>query len=126
MVCTFKFLFDFKDFFISKSALTLATMKTVSKINSQINKLSMKPPVIFIVMLLTSATIVSAQSKTGRKIIDTHFHALKWNSFGVPPPPNEVTGVTPTAKSDSEEQAAMLAALKKNSIVKAILSGVPH
>lgn len=86
----------------------------------------MKPLIIFIVMLLTSATIVSAQSKTERKIIDTHFHALKWNSFGDPPPPNEITGVTPTAKSDSEEQAAMLAALKKNNIVKAILSGVPN
>jgi predicted TIM-barrel fold metal-dependent hydrolase len=33
--------------------------------------------------------------------------------------------VTPTARSDSEEQAIMLTALKENNIVKAVLSGVP-
>lgn len=79
----------------------------------------------FLLATLLAAAIVSAQNKPQRKIIDTHFHALKWNSFGTPPPPNEISGVTPTAKSDSEEQAIMLAALKENNIVIAVLSGVP-
>jgi len=73
---------------------------------------------------LATATMCICQN-TNRKIIDVHFHALRWNSFGDPPPPNEVTGVEPPAKSDSEEQANMLAALKKNGVVKAVLSGVP-
>src|SRR6185436_15688797 len=88
----------------------------------------MKIPRIKNLLLLATfpatATMCICQN-TNRKIIDVHFHALRWNSFGDPPPPNEITGVEPEAKSDSEEQSNMLAALKKNSIVKVVLSGVP-
>jgi len=90
----------------------------------------MKTPAMFknillLAILLATARMCICQS-TNRKIIDVHFHALRWNSFGTPPPPNEITGVKPTAMSDSEEQADMLAALKKNGVVKAVLSGVPE
>ena len=79
-----------------------------------------------IIITLASANTVFCQTKTEqRKIIDTHFHTLKWNSFGDPPPPNEITGVVPKALSDSAEQAVMLAELKKNNVVMAITSGVP-
>ena len=80
--------------------------------------------ILLLATFLATATMCICQN-TNRKIIDVHFHALRWNSFGDPPPPNEVTGVEPTAKSDSEEQATMLAALKKNGVVRAVLSGVP-
>jgi len=79
------------------------------------------------IFLLTASTIVLAQNKKNeRKIIDTHFHCLTWNSFGTPPPPNEITGILPKAKSNNEEQSIMLEALKKNHIVKAITSGRPN
>src|SRR5215470_6229275 len=84
-------------------------------------------PICFLtaVLSISVSTIVSAQDNSTRKIFDNHFHALKWNSFGTPPPPNEITGVKPTAKSDSEEQVVMLSALEKNHVVKTMLSGVP-
>jgi hypothetical protein len=78
--------------------------------------------ILFVALLLSAATTVCGQN---RKVIDVHFHALRWNSFGTPPPPNDVTGVVPKAKSDSAEQVAMLAALKQNNVVKVVLSGVP-
>jgi len=77
-------------------------------------------------MLAIVDTGLCQETKQQRKIIDTHFHALKWNSFGDPPPPNEITGVNPKEMSDADEQSIMLAALKKNNIVKAITSGVPN
>jgi predicted TIM-barrel fold metal-dependent hydrolase len=81
--------------------------------------------VLLLAILLATAMLGVCQN-TERKIIDVHFHALRWNSFGIPPPANEITGVKPTARSDSEEQAIMLAALRKNGVVKAVLSGVPE
>ena len=81
---------------------------------------------VLLLAILLATTMLGVCQKTERKIIDVHFHALRWNSFGTPPPPNEITGVKPTARSDSEEQANMLAALKKNGVVKAVLSGVPE
>ena len=80
---------------------------------------------ILMLATLLATALMGMSQNTNRKIIDVHFHALRWNSFGNPPPPNEVTGVEPSAKSDSEEQVNMLAALKKNGVVKAVLSGVP-
>ena len=72
-------------------------------------------------LFLIIAVSASAQNtKEQRKIIDTHFHTLKWNSFGTPPPANEITGAIPKARSDSEEQSIMLTELKRNNIVKAI------
>jgi predicted TIM-barrel fold metal-dependent hydrolase len=79
------------------------------------------------VFILVSVNTVLCQKNNGKTgIIDTHFHALKWNSFGDPPPPNEITGVVPQSLSDSEEQATMFAELKKNNIVIAMTSGVPN
>src|SRR5215510_10049653 len=78
------------------------------------------------VLMLAAVNTALCQNDNGkRKIIDTHFHALEWNSFGNPPPPNEITGIVPKIMSDSEERSAMLAELKKNNVVKAITSGVP-
>ena len=85
-----------------------------------------KDAITIIVTVIAVTNTALCQNKTEeRKIIDTHFHALEWNSFGNPPPPNEITGVVPSAMSDSAEQVAMFAELKKNNVVKAITSGVP-
>jgi len=77
-------------------------------------------------ILTTAQAGLGQEKKQQRKIIDAHFHALKWNSFGDPPPPNEITGMHPSEMSDSGEQSIMLAALEKNNVVKAITSGVPN
>src|SRR5215510_8650344 len=78
------------------------------------------------VLMLAAVNTALCQNDNGkRKIIDTHFHALEWNSFGDPPPANEITGVAPQSRSDEGEKSAMLAELKKDNVVKAITSGVP-
>jgi len=56
----------------------------------------MKHIIVTLVFVHTAITTAFCQSKKEeRKIIDTHFHTLEWNSFGDPPPPNEITGVIP-------------------------------
>jgi uncharacterized protein len=74
-------------------------------------------------MVFISISAVIAQKKHPREIIDTHFHAMSFNSFGFPPPPNEMTGKTPKSKSDSEVLQTMLGELEDNNIVLAIASG---
>ena len=65
-----------------------------------------------------------AQSPNGKRIIiDVHFHALSFDAFGYPPPANEISGLAPQSKTNKEVTEAMLAALKKNNIVKAVTSG---
>jgi len=75
----------------------------------------------FIIFICISTTL--AQKKHQREIIDTHFHAMSFNSFGFPPPPNEMTGNIPKSKSDSEVLHTMLRVLRDNNIVLAITSG---
>lgn len=56
-------------------------------------------------------------------IIDMHLHAFGFDEFGNPPPPNEITGKRPTARTDKEALEASLAALKRYNITKAVASG---
>ncbi len=58
-------------------------------------------------------------------IIDLHLHAFGWDAYGDPPPPNEMTGRVPDARSDDEALAATLAALDRHGIVLAAASGPP-
>jgi hypothetical protein len=69
---------------------------------------------VCVISVVSVGNKICGQSKAmTRKIIDVHFHALEWNSFGNPPPPNEITGVAPRQRSDSEEQSIMLSCIKK-------------
>jgi len=52
-----------------------------------------------------------------------HLHAFGFDEYGNPPPPNEITGRLPTARTDKEALDASLAALKRYNIVKAVASG---
>ncbi len=56
-------------------------------------------------------------------IIDMHLHAFGFDEYGSPPPANEITGKSPTARTDKEAMEASLAALKRYNIVKAVASG---
>ena len=56
-------------------------------------------------------------------IIDMHLHAFGFDQYGNPPPPNEVTGKLPEARTDKEALDASLAALKRYNIIKAVASG---
>lgn len=58
-----------------------------------------------------------------RQIIDVHFHARQFNDYGPVPPPNHMTGVTPSYRSNEEVVQVMLKRLKEAGIVKAIASG---
>src|SRR5262249_44468881 len=81
-----------------------------SFVSSERNIMKICYAIITGIFILTAVDTAFCQSKKEeRKIIDVHFHALKWNSFGNPPPPNEITGVVPIAMSDTEEQSIMLA-----------------
>lgn len=67
-----------------------------------------------------------AQRKVQRPkppIIDMHLHAFGFDEFGNPPPPNEITGKRPTARTDKEALEATLSALKRYNITKAVASG---
>jgi hypothetical protein len=66
-----------------------------------------------------------AEKQQPRKLIDVHFHARSATDYGKTPPPNPVTGKVPTYKTDQEVVDVMLATLRKNGIVKAIVSGNP-
>lgn len=66
------------------------------------------------------------QGLAGRRqppIIDMHIHAFGFDEYGDPPPPNEVTGKRPTARSDREAMEATFAAMERYNIVKAVASG---
>ncbi|MFI5152897.1 MAG: amidohydrolase family protein [Chitinophagales bacterium] len=79
----------------------------------------------FSLMIMIGLVSCHHQIKEERRIIDTHYHALKWNSFGDLPPPNDITGIIPIARTDSQEEAVMINALEKNHIVMAFTSGRP-
>lgn len=80
----------------------------------------MKKP-YFILLLIVGWTIsLRAQS---RRIIDVHFHTRSAGDYGVPPPPNPVTGKMPDAGTNQAILTHNLALLKKYNVVKAICSG---
>ena len=56
-------------------------------------------------------------------VIDMHVHALRWDHFGNPPPPNPETGLQPAARTDKEAMEASLAEMKRYNIVRAVVSG---
>jgi len=56
-------------------------------------------------------------------IIDMHLHAFGFDEFGNPPPPNEVTGQVPPARTDDAAMRATLDAMRKHNVVLALASG---
>ena len=56
-------------------------------------------------------------------IIDMHLHAFGFDEFGNPPPPNEVTGQVPAARTDDAAMRATLDAMRKHNVVLALASG---
>lgn len=53
-------------------------------------------------------------------IIDMHMHTFQWDVLGDPPPPNQVTGVVPPARTDREAMEAYLEDMERYNIVKAV------
>ena len=74
----------------------------------------------FIIVFFASCT---NQKNSERKIIDTHFHAFSFDEYGYPPPPNEITGVVPTAKNNTEVTKTMISELNNFNIKFAVASG---
>lgn len=56
-------------------------------------------------------------------IIDMHLHTFGFDEYGDPPPPNEVTGQVPTARSDEAAIRATLDEMQKHNVVLAVASG---
>ncbi len=56
-------------------------------------------------------------------IIDMHLHAFGFDEFGAPPPPNEITGLVPSARTDEAAMRATLAEMQKHNVVLAVASG---
>ncbi|MCK4777050.1 MAG: hypothetical protein KAS39_01660, partial [Actinomycetia bacterium] len=55
------------------------------------------------------STVQEISSQARLPIIDMHMHTFQWNRYGDPPPPNQVSGVVPTARTDEEAIEAYLA-----------------
>lgn len=56
-------------------------------------------------------------------IIDMHLHAFGWDEYGAPPPPDEITGERPAARTDDEALAATVAEMERYGIVLGVASG---
>jgi predicted TIM-barrel fold metal-dependent hydrolase len=65
---------------------------------------------------------ISSQAQQ-RKIIDVHFHTRSAGDYGVPPPPNPVTGKAPDAATNEAIFRNNYRLLKQYNVVKAICSG---
>lgn len=74
-------------------------------------------------VLLLSSTSLGAEVSQAKPIIDMHLHAFGWDEYGDPPPPNEVTGRRPEARTHEEALAATLKELDRHGIVLAVASG---
>ena len=76
-------------------------------------------------VFIVCALLLAADKKQApqRKIIDVHFHARVRSDYPNPPPPNPRTGKVPQWTSDKEMMDIMLATLKKNNVVRVIISG---
>lgn len=82
--------------------------------------------VLLLLLLCSGIEQTLAQQQVNRQrppIIDVHLHAYGFDQFGDPPPPNEITGRRPTARTDEEALEATLAEMKRYNIVKAVVSG---
>ena len=74
--------------------------------------------------LLGLLALLSASPVVGQApIIDMHLHAFGFDEYGLPIPPNEITGRSPTYRSDREAMEATLAAMRAAGIVRAVASG---
>jgi predicted TIM-barrel fold metal-dependent hydrolase len=56
-------------------------------------------------------------------IVDMHLHTFGLDEYGNPPPPNEITGKVPGARSDASAIRATLAEMQKHHVVLALASG---
>lgn len=75
-------------------------------------------------MLLLAALLAGPCAAQDRgPIIDMHLHAFGFDAYGDPPPPNEVTGQVPTARSDEATVRATLEEMRKHNVVLAVASG---
>jgi predicted TIM-barrel fold metal-dependent hydrolase len=77
----------------------------------------------FVILCFESVAGQQTSVQARLPIIDMHLHAYGWDEYGNPPPPNEITGKRPTARTDKEAMDATLVELKKYNIVKAVASG---
>lgn len=80
----------------------------------------MAKPYFILLLMMGWALGVGAQA---RKIIDVHFHTRSAGDYGVPPPPNPITGKAPAAGTNAAILTNNLKLLKKYHVVKAICSG---
>ncbi|MEM7351163.1 MAG: amidohydrolase family protein [Acidobacteriota bacterium] len=71
----------------------------------------------------TPTESVSTKENERGPIIDMHLHAFGWDEYGDPPPPNEITGRQPAARSDDAALAATLTEMLRHGIVMAVASG---
>ncbi|MCH9650721.1 MAG: amidohydrolase family protein [Deltaproteobacteria bacterium] len=67
--------------------------------------------------------VVSQEGIGPDPIIDMHLHAFGWDEYGDPPPPNEITGKQPAARSDDEAMEATLLEMARHGIVMGVASG---
>lgn len=73
--------------------------------------------------LLAALLAGTATAQDRGPIIDMHVHAFGFDEFGNPPPPNEVTGKVPSARTDDAAMRATLDAMQKNNVVLGLASG---
>ncbi|HSD16603.1 MAG TPA: amidohydrolase family protein [Thermomonas sp.] len=76
-----------------------------------------------ITLLLSALLAGPAIAQNREPIIDMHLHAFGFDEFGNPPPPNEVTGQVPRARTDDAAMSATLDAMRKHNVVMALASG---
>ena len=82
----------------------------------------------WIVIVIGSSLCLPAQGEQVKAeprlpIIDMHLHAFGWDEYGDPPPPNEITGKRPLARSNDAAMAATLVEMERHGIVLAVASG---
>jgi uncharacterized protein len=73
--------------------------------------------------LIGCAHAASAPAPAPQPIIDMHLHAFGFDAYGVPAPPNEVTGLVPRFDSDTSAMRATFDTLRRYNIVRAVASG---
>ena len=76
-----------------------------------------------IALALLSLLPLLAQAQVPMPIIDMHLHAFGFDEYGFPPPPNEITGLVPTARTDEEAVQAVLREMDHYNIVLGVASG---
>lgn len=74
-------------------------------------------------LFLAALIAVPGAAQDHRPIIDMHLHAFGFDEYGNPPPPNEITGHIPDARSDADAIRASLAEMDKHQVVLAVASG---